>query len=164
MHVLVLLAASLFGDAALAQRMDVTADEVEYQADRDIYVGRGHVVITQAGKTLTADHVLFSNKTRQGVASGNVVVKDGTDELRAPFLQFDIDTIEGVVYDGELDSAGGGYRMQGREVRKTGPNSYAFDGARFTTCRCPDETDRDPWAVRAQKADLDSAIKSLKGG
>ena len=135
--------------------MDVTADEVEYQADRDIYVGRGHVVITQAGKTLTADHVLFSNKTRQGVASGNVVVKDGTDELRAPFLQFDIDTIEGVVYDGELDSAGGGYRMQGREVRKTGPNSYAFDGARFTTCRCPDETDRDPWAVRAQKADLD---------
>ncbi len=63
--------------------MDVTADEVEYQADRDIYVGRGHVVITQQGKTLTADHVLFSNKTRQGVATGNVVVKDGNDELRA---------------------------------------------------------------------------------
>jgi lipopolysaccharide assembly outer membrane protein LptD (OstA) len=52
--------------------MDVTADEVEYQADRDM-PGRGHVVIRQQGKTLTADHVLFSNKTRQGVATGNVV-------------------------------------------------------------------------------------------
>jgi lipopolysaccharide assembly outer membrane protein LptD (OstA) len=155
LHVVALLMASLFGGAAFAQSMDVTADEVEYQADRDIYVGRGHVVITQGGKTLTADHVLFSNKTRQGVATGNVVVKDGTDELHAPFLQFNIDTVEGVVYDGELDSPGGGYRMQGREVRKTGPNSYSFVGGRFTTCRCPEKTDRDPWAVRAQKADLD---------
>jgi lipopolysaccharide assembly outer membrane protein LptD (OstA) len=156
---LALLAACLLARAAVAQQpneaLNVTADEVEYQTDRDVYVGRGHVVITQQGKTLTADHVLFSNKTRQGVATGNVVVKDGTDVLRAPFLQFNIDTVEGVVYDGELDAVGGGYRMQGREVRKTGPNSYSFDGARFTTCRCPKDTDRDPWAVRAQKADLD---------
>jgi lipopolysaccharide assembly outer membrane protein LptD (OstA) len=158
-HVVALLAASLLGSAAVAQQpneaLNISADEVEYQTDRDIYVGRGHVVINQQGKTLTADHVMFSNKTRQGVATGNVVVKDGTDVLRSPFLQFNIDTVEGVVYDGELDSAGGGYRMQGREVRKTGPNSYAFDDARFTTCRCPKDTDRDPWAVRAKKADLD---------
>ena len=158
-HVVALVAATLLASSGFAQQPDealnVTADEVEYQTDRDIYVGRGHVVIHQQGKTLTADHVIFSNKTRQGVATGNVVVKDGTDVLNAPFLQFDIDTVEGVVYDGELDSAGGGYRMQGREVRKTGPNSYSFDGARFTTCRCPEKDDRDPWAIRAQKADLD---------
>jgi lipopolysaccharide assembly outer membrane protein LptD (OstA) len=154
-----LLLVALFASAAFAQPSEppfkVTADEVEYQADRDIYVGRGHVVIIQQGKTLTADHVMFSNKTRQGVATGNVVIKDGGDTLTAPFLEFNIDDVVGVVFDGELDSAKGGYRMQGQEVRKTGPNSYEFTGARFTTCRCPDKTDRDPWAVRAQKAQLD---------
>ncbi len=159
MHVVALLMASLLASESVAQPPDeslnITADEVEYQSDRDVYVGRGHVVILQQGKTLTADHVMFSNKTRQGVATGNVVVNDGTDELHAPFLQFNIDTVEGVVYDGELDSAGRGYIMQGREVRKTGPNTYTFDGARFTTCRCPDKTDRAPWAIRAQRADLD---------
>jgi lipopolysaccharide assembly outer membrane protein LptD (OstA) len=154
-----LLLGALLAGAASAQPseppFEVTADEVEYQADRDIYVARGHVVIHQQGKTLTADHVIFSNKTRQGVANGNVVVKDGGDTLSAPFLQFNIDDVVGVVFDGELDSVGGGYRMQGGEVRKTGPNSYEFIDGRFTTCRCPKDTDRDPWAVRAKKANLD---------
>jgi lipopolysaccharide assembly outer membrane protein LptD (OstA) len=145
--------------AATAEDFDapfqVDADEVEYQADRDLYVARGHVVLTQEGRVLRADRVYFSNKTRQGVASGDVIVQDGTDTLRAPFLQFDIDTTKGIVLDGELDSPVGGYRMQGREVRKTGDQTYEFEGGRFTTCRCPKKEQRDPWAVRAQKAELD---------
>jgi lipopolysaccharide assembly outer membrane protein LptD (OstA) len=52
----------------------VVGDEVEYQADRDAYVARGNVVITQEGRRLTADRVLFSNKTGVGIASGNVVM------------------------------------------------------------------------------------------
>lgn len=120
-----------------------------------MYVARGNVVLTQNGRTLRADRVYFSNRTRRGVASGNVVVEDGRDTLRAPFLEFDVDTIRGVVFDGELDSPKGGYRMQGREVRKTGADTWEFDGARFTTCRCPEPDQRDPWAIRADKATLD---------
>ncbi|RIL05876.1 MAG: hypothetical protein DCC71_08720 [Proteobacteria bacterium] len=133
----------------------VDADEVEYQADRDLYVARGNVVITQEGRVLRADRVYFSARTRQGVASGDVVIEDGDDVLRAPFVQFDVDTIQGVVFDGALDSPGGGYRMQGREVRKTGDQTYEFEGGRFTTCRCPKPEQRDPWAIRAEHATLD---------
>lgn len=153
-----LLAAIGAGEAS-AEDFDapfqVDADEVEYQADRDLYVARGHVVLTQVGRTLTADRVYFSNKTRQGVASGNVVIVDGGDTLRAPFLQFNIDSTQGVVLDGELESQIGGYKMQGREVRKTGEQTYEFDHGRFTTCRCPEPDQRDPWAVKAQTASLD---------
>ena len=48
----------------------VVGDEVEYQADRDAYVARGNVVITQSGRKLTADRVLYSNKTGVGIATG----------------------------------------------------------------------------------------------
>jgi lipopolysaccharide assembly outer membrane protein LptD (OstA) len=153
------LAIGLAAGVARADDFDapfqVDADEVEYQAERDLYVARGHVVLTQQGRTLRADRVYFSNRTRQGVASGNVVVQDGGDTLRAPFLQFNIDSTKGVVLDGELDSAVGGYKMQGREVRKTGDQTYEFVDARFTTCRCPKKDERDPWAVTAKTATLD---------
>jgi lipopolysaccharide assembly outer membrane protein LptD (OstA) len=133
----------------------VDADEVEYQADRDLYVARGNVVIQQQGRVLRADRVYFSQKTRQGVASGDVVIEDGDDVLRAPFLQFNIDDTRGLVLDGELDSPGGGYRMSGREVRKTGDQTYEFEDAHFTTCRCPKKESREPWAIEAKEAKLD---------
>jgi lipopolysaccharide assembly outer membrane protein LptD (OstA) len=133
----------------------VDADEVEYQADRDLYIARGHVVLTQQGRTLHADRVYFSNRTHQGVASGDVVVEDGTDTLRAPFMQFNVDTTKGFVLQGELDSPVGGYRMHGEEIRKVGAETYEFKNAYFTTCRCPKKEDRDPWAVTAREAKLD---------
>ena len=68
---------------------------------------------------------------------------------------FNVDEVQGVVLDGELDSPKGGYRMQGREVRKTGDRSYQFVDGRFTTCRCPEKDQRDPWAIRARSATLD---------
>jgi lipopolysaccharide assembly outer membrane protein LptD (OstA) len=149
----------LIAFAARAQDPDapfqVDADEVEYQADRDLYVARGNVVLTQEGRKLEADSVIFSNRTKQGVASGDVVVTDGDDVLRAPFLQFNVDLEQGVVLDGELDSPKGGYRMQGREVRKVGDQTYEFVDGRFTTCRCPEKHDRDPWALKAKEAELD---------
>jgi lipopolysaccharide assembly outer membrane protein LptD (OstA) len=145
--------------AATAAEVDapfqVDAEEVEYQADRDLYVARGNVVLTQEGQTLKADRVYFSNKTGKGVASGNVIIEGRGDTLRAPFLEFDTETLQGVVYDGELDSPEGGYRLQGAEVRKTGDDTYEFVDGRFTTCRCPKPDARDPWAIRAKQARLD---------
>jgi len=112
-------------------------------------------VLTQQGRTLHADRVYFSNRTKQGVASGDVVVETEGDTLRAPFLQFNVDTTKGFVLQGELDSPVGGYRMKGEEIQKTGPETYAFKNAYFTTCRCPKKDERDPWAVTAKTATLD---------
>jgi len=133
---------------------DVTGDEVEYQAERDAYIARGNVHITQQGRSLTADRVLFNNKTKKGVAIGNVKVIQGTDVLQSDFLEFDVDTLLGVVFHGRLDSAKSNYQMEGEEVRKTGDQTYSFDKGRFSTCRCPDPNARRPWTLTAEKADL----------
>jgi len=133
----------------------ISADELEYERARDVYVARGDVRIARATATLRADWVAFNPRTRQGLASGNVVVVDGPDTLRADFLQFDVDTLEGVVFDGTLTNDETGFRMQGTEVRRTGDETYEVDDGLFTTCRCPDPEDRDPWALTAGSADID---------
>lgn len=137
------------------QPFDITADTVEYDRDRNLYTGRGNVRISQPGRTLTADWVSFSETTRQGVASGNVVIVEGGDTLTASFLQFDVDSMEGVVFDGKLDARASHFKMDGREVQKTGESTYVFREGVFTSCRCPDPTDRDPWSIRAEEADLE---------
>jgi lipopolysaccharide assembly outer membrane protein LptD (OstA) len=133
----------------------VVADEVEYDAARDGYVARGHVRIEQKGRTLTADRVFFSNKTRIGLASGDVVVTEGGDTLRSDFLEFNVDDLTGVVFEGRLESNTSQFEMSGQEIRKTGDQTYVFQKGRFTTCRCPKPEDKDPWTLTADKADLE---------
>lgn len=156
---------------------DVTADEVEYQADRDVYIGRGNVRIVQKGRTLTADRVIFNEKTHEGVAIGHVVVVQGDlgaavppptrpgrpatvavgaagDTLESDFMAFNVDSLLGVVFHGRLDSAKSNYVMSGDEIHKTGDQSYTFVNGKFSTCRCPDPNSRQPWALTAKQADL----------
>lgn len=133
----------------------VVGDEVEYQADRDAYVVRGNVVITQEGRRLTADRVLFSNKTGIGVASGDVVLTEGGDTLTSDLVQFNASDMTGVVFRGRLDSKSSLFEMEGEEVQKTGEKTYRFTKGRFTSCRCPDPEDREPWHLTAEKADLE---------
>lgn len=146
-------------DLELGEKIDgpfqVVGDEVEYQADRDAYVARGHVVITQPGRKLTADRVLYSNKTGIGIATGNVVMTEGEDVLTSDLVQFNASDMTGVVFEGRLESQSSLFEMQGKEVQKTGEKTYRFSDGRFTSCRCPDPEDREPWELTAQKADLE---------
>jgi lipopolysaccharide assembly outer membrane protein LptD (OstA) len=144
----------LGGEAGGEQPFDITADSVEHDAERGVYVARGNVRITQPDRVLSADWVGFSATTRQGLASGNVVVIEGEDVLRAQVLQFQIDTVKGVVFHGSLEGSGTRFLMSGDTIQKTGENSYVFDRGRFTSCKCP-EGEKEPWAISAKKADLD---------
>jgi lipopolysaccharide assembly outer membrane protein LptD (OstA) len=136
------------------QPVDVRAESLVYERERNVYVASGDVVIEQPGRRLTADWVTFNPDTGNGVASGHVVITEGGDRLEAEFLHFDVETLEGVVFQGRLDSSESRFRLTGDEVRRTGPESYEFREGSFTTCRCP-EPGRDPWMIRADRADLE---------
>lgn len=135
--------------------VEVVADEVEFQAEREVYVARGHVRITQQQGTLTADRVIFSTRTQLGVATGHVVMRDGGDALEADFVQFSVEDLTGVVFRGRLASTESQFKMSGAEVRKTGERTYEFEQGRFTSCRCPDPDARDPWVLTAGSAKLE---------
>lgn len=145
--------------AKIGERLEgpfrVVGDEIEYQADREAYVARGNVVITQEGRRLSADRVMFSDRTGMGIATGNVVITQGDDTLTSDLMQFSTENLQGVVFEGRLVSESSLFVMEGRELRKTGDKTYTFHDGRFTTCKCPDPEAKDPWQLTAKKADLE---------
>jgi lipopolysaccharide assembly outer membrane protein LptD (OstA) len=139
-----------FGDAPF----QITADTIDYERARDIYVARGNVRLVQQKQTMAADWVSFSRSGGRGVASGNVVFSDGVETVYANFVEFNIETLQGVMFLGRFDDSKQRFKMSGEEIVKTGDQTYTFEKGLFTTCRCPDEG-RDPWDIRAETADLD---------
>ena len=141
---------SAFDDAPFK----LTADALEYERGRDVYVARGNVRLVQKGKTLTADWISFSPRGDRGVASGNVVYSDGTDTVYSNFVEFNLTTLQGVLLMAHFEASRNRFRMEGEEIVKTGDRTYTFERGRFTTCHCPDDAE-DPWQIRADSADLE---------
>ena len=129
----------------------ISADEVEYDLTRDLHRAHGASRRPDARDGRLGD----VQRHGQGVASGNVVIAEAGDTLHASFLQFGIDTLQGIVFDGRLDAQTSSFRMEGAEVQRTGAQTYTFRDGRFTTCRCPEEGEREPWAISAGEADLE---------
>ncbi len=134
--------------------IELTCDVLEYERGSRVYVARGSVLIRQADRSLSADWMAFNGTTRQGVASGNVIFEDGEDTLYAEFIEFDVSTLEGVVFAARFASEEDQLRLEGAVIEKTGEQTYVFEDGMFTSCRCPDDG-RDPWRIRASKADLE---------
>ncbi len=145
------VAIAQFGD----EPTTLYADELEFRGAESVYLARGNVRIEQGGRELRAARVYLNDATRLGAASGSVEISDAGDTLRSEFLQFDVDSLRGVVFDGELVGEGAEYTLTGDEIRKIGDKRYTVDGGRYTTCDCPKQNDRDPWSIRASETDAE---------
>ena len=139
------------GDAPFSLR----ADEVSYDPDRGVYEALGHVHIEQPdGDTLTADWVVFNALTNIGAASGNVVMRSGSDTIRAEFAAVDLDAFTALATEAVLDTAEPGFVVEGQPLQKTGTNTYHMEEAVFTTCRCAPGSGCRPWTIEAAEADI----------
>jgi lipopolysaccharide assembly outer membrane protein LptD (OstA) len=140
--------------ARLDDPFEITADQIDYDDERELYTAYGNVRVVQGERRLRARWVAFSTATRLGVAEGDVVVVDGPDELRAQFMVFDVDTLHGSLYQGELDSGSQGFRVQAEELVRTGRNEFEVRKGVFSTCRC-EEGERLPWQIRAGEGQVE---------
>ena len=96
---------------------ELTADSLHYDIERELYIGRGNVVISQSGRTLKADWVAFNRKTGAGLASGSVQLEDGGDVVTADFVEFEIETIQGTLHGARLEAADvGRFRASAAEI------------------------------------------------
>jgi hypothetical protein len=134
--------------------VEIRADSVELDSRRALYEARGSVVIRQGERVLHADWVVFNERTGHAVASGHVVLEKPGERLAASFLEFDVRELEGVVFDAELETPGGGFRISGAEIARVGPNTYRVRDGVFTTCNCP-EPGRVPWRITADRAEIE---------
>jgi lipopolysaccharide assembly outer membrane protein LptD (OstA) len=128
------LPASLSANARLP--VDIVADQIDYLSADNVYTAEGRVKIRQKGRTLTANWVMLDVESRIGVASGNVRLTDGKDVIYSEFMEFNIDTLVGVVYRGRFEAKETNFKITGEEIRRRSDKEYRLKEGTFTTCDC----------------------------
>jgi len=140
--------------ASLDDPFEITADRIDYDGERSLYVATGNVRVIQTTRTLRADWVAFSTETGTGVAEGDVELVDVNDVMNAEFMVFDVETLRGMFFEGGFDAGSQGFKIRAKEMIRTGENTFEMRDGVFTTCRC-EPGERLPWQIRTERANVE---------
>jgi LPS-assembly protein len=134
--------------------VEIEADELSFEKEGQRYEGHGHVEVTRGNLTLKADHAQLSMATKDLMAWGNIILRDGEDVLECDRLEINLDTRLGKVYQARLFMKDQNVHITGREAEKLGENRYRVIDGTFTTC----DAERPPWKFSMKELEV-----TLKG-
>ncbi|MCB1537638.1 MAG: LPS-assembly protein LptD [Rhodospirillales bacterium] len=136
--------------------VDYVADTADYnQADKIVTLS-GRVELTQDGRTLKADKVVYNLKDDIATAEGNVVVTNPNgDVYHAQSVELSDHMREGLV-DRMFVTMADGSRVWAATGIKESELRYKLKSASYTACKvCATDPDkRPPWRVHAKKVEL----------
>jgi LPS-assembly protein len=114
--------------------INISADKIEYIAESNTYIARGTVKIHFEDSRLSADEIKFNGDTYDALASGNVTYSDAEAEITAKWIELNLKTKTGTIYDCYIFYKNENYHVQSEEIRKTGDKNFTLDKAIITTC------------------------------
>ena len=117
--------------------VQVEADELNFDRERNVYSGSGNVVVTQGDVSITAGSIHMDMTTGEASAAGGVEITDGegnTFDGESMELDMNEDTV--VVMKGRLFFKEEGLRLTGEVISKVGENKYEAEKASITSCDC----------------------------
>ncbi|MBR9980335.1 MAG: LPS-assembly protein LptD [Desulfatitalea sp.] len=117
---------------------EISADRIAYDQQADTYLAEGNVTIARDQSTLTADRVRLDQKSRLAWAEGRVRLLQGADTLTGDALQLHLDDETGTITNGHLFLSANHFHITGKQIRKTGADTYHITDASATTCDGPD--------------------------
>jgi len=123
------------------------AENLDYRRYENLLIGEGSVDIEYQGMSLQADRVEYNTETGDALASGNVVVEDGSSVLFCESLELNLKTRIGVIYNGELFLEPT-YYLTGVEIRRLGLDKYKIINGYYTACQKPVPA----WSIRTSEA------------
>lgn len=158
----VLLCFLFISPAASAEDLlNISADNLEHDPDKNAYTASGSVRITYGETTLSADKILFYESTSDAVATGNVVYEDEEVIIKAEVVELNLETRLGTIYSCDIFYKKLNYHINGIDrLDKLGETTYHLDRAEATTC----DAEPPEWHFRAEDIDihLNENIKAKK--
>ena len=130
--------------------VDITARELNYNKEQNIYTAEGDVEMKEGTRQLNADFVLYNDTTKDAFAEGHVVFQDQGDVIHAERMSLNMVTQRGTIEKGQVFMKTGNFSMNGNEIEKTGESSYLVHRGEFTTCGW----DRPSWTFQAKEIKL----------
>ncbi|MBI5554888.1 MAG: LPS-assembly protein LptD [Elusimicrobia bacterium] len=133
---LFIIVGSFFLAAATAEEkagpVDIKADYLEYQKQKDLVYGRGQVQVTSADMYLEADEIFYNLKDEIITAVGHVVGKDQTQDLSGQEVIYYPKTRQGILSYGKIYSYK--WYITGPKMERLGPDKMYLPQGYLTTC------------------------------
>jgi len=130
--------------------VEIEADELIYERDEQLYQAHGRVEVTRGNLSLKGDHARLNRVTKDLVAWGNVILREGEDVLECERLEINLDTRMGKVYQAKLFLKDQNFHITSREAEKLGENRYRIRNGSFTTC----DAQRPPWKFTVKELEV----------
>lgn len=112
---------------------EVNADELEYQADKKLMIGRGHVVIRQGLDVLKADQVTVRTDTQDAHAKGHVTFERGENVWRGDEMTYNFKTRQGNF--GQFDAFIAPAYIHADDSKRVSETEFELKNATVTTCK-----------------------------
>ena len=121
----------------------IVADRIIKLTGDNLYMAEGTVIITRENQVLEADRITYNTDSAVVNAEGNIKLSTLDDILTCDSGVFNLKEKTGKIVNGVLFLKTNHFYIQGKEIRKTGPETYVLSGCRITSC------DRDPpdWSI-----------------
>ncbi|MBN2255303.1 MAG: LPS-assembly protein LptD [Deltaproteobacteria bacterium] len=126
--------AAAFDTAVPKGPVNLEANTVTYDSEKDNYTATGDVEITFEGGYLKADAVEYNRTTGDAAAEGNVVIMHNKDLLYGDSGHFNLTSKTGDVDNGRLFFEKNHFYLTGTKIEKTGEASYFLRDATASTC------------------------------
>jgi LPS-assembly protein len=148
--------------------IDLEADAIIHDEERQIVTASGNVELVQDGRILKADKIAYNLRENVAVAEGNVVFMDQNGDTHfAEYATLTQQMREGFIR-GLQSTLTDGSRIWAEEaVKKTsedGDATYIMRQARYTACEpCAENPDRRPaWQIKAEEVEHDEEEKMVR--
>ena len=154
---------SAYGATARPGQILLQADSIMYDTNTGIVTAKGHVEITDDGRTLLADEVIYDEKKDQVSAKGNVSLQDATGNVAfADSVELTEDLRKGALQGFAAMIGENGRLVANSAERRDGRYTIAH-AAVFTPCElCEDEGQQMPlWQIRASRVVHDQEEKEI---
>jgi LPS-assembly protein len=130
--------------------VEIEADHLIYEQDEQIYQAHGHVEVLRGDFSLKADHAQLKTTTKELIAWGNVLLREGEDVVECERLDVNLDSRSGKIYQAKLFLKDQNFHITGKEAEKLGENRYRIREGSFTTC----DAKRPPWKFTVKELEV----------
>ena len=118
--------------------VELTADNLEYDQVREVYVAKDSVVVVQGPVRLTADQVTFHKLSGELIAKGHVYLRDNTTDLWTEQLNLNLNTEAGVITKGKIFLRERNSLVLGKKIQRYSESHYRVKEGSFTNCDAKD--------------------------
>ena len=130
--------------------ISIHSDAMTQDTANETITATGNVKIMWQGMTLTADKATYNRTTRVLYATGNVIAKKDDETMKGKALRLDIDTGQGELEKGLLNSTTSNVTFTGEKITRINDNEIKLVTTELTTCDLPDPS----WKFSADRLDV----------